>query len=591
MTAPALARDEVTTRRATRRAPRRLPEAVLVVLITAASAVPGLLVALTDGGPSVFGDELLYRDNAHAIATASAYANPHYPPAYSVLLALGYVTEHWFRAMLLLNVVAAAAIVPATWFLARSLQIQRTWIPMALAAVLPFHGAFAGYLLSENLALPLFVLCVALAVRGRRGEAAWLGLALGALHLTRYFFLPAVLLLGLVWVLRVLRTTDSRRWLRTLGSTAVMAGAYLVLLAAWSVYGTRSGHPFGRLWGVANFTGEEAVAAGADPARALLTWATHYSSYLVLAAPVVLALVILWVIAARPGVRTLWRWSSTTAFAATTAAATLGFIAVSSAHSLAAAYNYPEPTLMQGRYMMHLVPILVVAGCLALERLSDRRTRPGVAVTVGVGVAAAGLAWGAWWVLFRGGLWGVPDWGVRLPFNAPDVFVLDSVPLVAAVAAAAVVVPLLARSSAGLAAGAWIAVAAAVLAAGVAHVMTPPVNGTQGRELAAVVADRTAAGQPVTLWLSNRFAGVNSVRQALEFWDVDLELVTFEEWDGALDAALTQACLVTTGGSQDLWATNSGAGPGAIYEGSDLAGGFSVYQVSEPCLRDLAGQP
>ncbi|MBM7331801.1 hypothetical protein JS562_54630, partial [Agrobacterium sp. S2] len=181
----------------------------LMAGLTALAMIPGVIVALTDGGPSVFMDEALYRTNADSIAEFGAYAEPHYPPLYPALLALAHLTDHWFRAMLLLNVVAGAMIVPATWLLVRALGMRRAWIPVALSALLPFHGAFAGYLLSENLALPIFVLTAALAVRGRRSEGVWLGIALGALHLTRYFFLPIVPVVAVIWFLRVLRVSGT----------------------------------------------------------------------------------------------------------------------------------------------------------------------------------------------------------------------------------------------------------------------------------------------------------------------------------------------------------------------------------------------
>lgn len=560
---------------------------LLLVSVTAFAVVPGVLVALVDGGPTVFNDELIYRDDAQSLAGRSAYADPHYPPVYPLLLSVGFATSDPFRTMLVLNAVASAMVVPATWFLARVLGFDRPWIPTVLAALLPVHGAFAGYLLSENLAVAVFVLCVALAVRGRPGDAVVFGLALGALHLTRFIFLPAVVLLAGVWLLRVVRGMGTSGVRRARGPLLRLCAAYLVLLAAWASYGTLSGHPFGSLWGLS--TVEDGAARAAGDARILsaATWLTQYTSYLALAVPVAIALVLAWLMTSTRGWwRSMATWTPRAAFGAVTLLMTVGYLSLATVHSSGVEYNNPSPSHMQGRYMMHLVPCVVVAGCMALERAAVApRRRAGLVTAAASGAVAAAAAWGAWWVLFHGGIWSVPAWGAQLPFNAVDVFVLENRLLLAVMTVACVAVPVLARRSAVAAAVVWTIVSALVLSAGVVAARSAPVNGARERVIAEAAADRGAAGERVTVWVSNQVLDTASVSHAVAFWAAEPKQVTVEAWDAMFGETAEAACVVPSGSSTELWVTARTVTPRAETRDLRVGDGFSVVDVAPGCME------
>jgi hypothetical protein len=558
---------------------------LLVACLTVLAVLPGVLVALADGGPSVFNDEPIYRDDARSLAGLSAYADAHYPPVYPLLLALGFLTADPYRAMLLLNAAAAASVVPAVWFLARVLAFRRPWIPTLLAALLPFHAAFAGYLLSENLAVPLLVLCVALTVRGRESDALLLGVALGALHLTRFLFLPAVLLLVAVWLARLVREREPTGALRPVRVAAArMAVVYLALLAVWAVYGMASGHPFGSLWGLSTVE-DGAARAGSDRISSALTWLTQYTAYLALAAPVAVALLLVWLGTARGLRASVLAWSPRAAYGAVTLLMVLGYVALATLHSSGVEYNQPTPSHMQGRYLMHVVPLVVVAGCLALERISAARRRPGAVRAAACGVAAAGAAWVAWWVLFHGGIWSVPAWGAQLPFNAIDVFVLEDWRVLATVSAACVVVPVLGRRSAPAAAVVWAAASALVLGAGMLAANAAPVNGARERAVADAVTDRAGEGEPVSVWVSNQVLDPASVVNALEFWNGDASSVKVEPWESMFDETAELACVVPAGSSSEVWVTARAVTPRADPGGLRVGSAFSVVDVAPGCME------
>lgn len=563
---------------------RTVGGALVLAGLTVLALVPGVLVALVDGGPSVFNDELIYWQDSAAVAGWSAYADPHYPPGYPLLLSLGVATADPFRAMLLLNAAASAAVVPAVWFLARVLGMRRAWIPALLAALLPMHGAFTGYLLSENLAVPLFVLCTALAIRGRPSDAVVLGLALGALHLTRFLMLPAVALLAATWLVRLLRSGADGPGPRLRGPAVRAGAAYLAVVVAWVSYGMLSGHGFAGLWGLSTVQ-DGAARAGSDRIGSSLTWATQYAGYLALAAPIPLALLLAWLLGARGWWAAIRAWTPRAAYASVTLLMVVGYLGLATLHSSGVEYNHPDPSHMQGRYLMHVVPLVVVAGCLALERVRADPRRPGAVVAATSGALVVAAAWGGWWVSFHGGPWSVPAWGAQLPFNAIDIFALDDWRLVTAVSVAVVAVLALARWSGVVpAAVVWALCSALVLSAGVATAVSAPTNGARERVVADAAAARGATGAPVSVWVSDHVLDTASVASSVTFWHGSSADVRVEAWDGTLDETVAAACVVDSGTSTELWVTNRTVTPRADHGDLRVGDAFSVVDVAPGCM-------
>lgn len=512
----------------------------------------GLVVALHDAGPSIFGDELIYARNAQAIAALRADTDPHFPPFYSALLALGTLLPDGYRGMLLINAVVSALTVPAMELLARSIRLRRPWVPVAVSALLPFHGVYAGYLMSENVSVPLFILGVALALRGRRSDAAYLGLALGALHLTKYLFAPAVILLLGVWLARLarpdgLRRRDDGAARRVLGPAAVALACYLSTIAAWVAYGTASGNPLGSLSGLSVVSKTAGGAISRGPGSDVLLWAGSYLGYLVLASLVAWTVIALWAARPRHGRRTLEPVQS--AFVATTALLIVGYTALGTQHSFGAPYNYPEPSHMQGRYLIHLVPIIVALGALALDELEASGSRPrGARLWLPVGALVA-LAWLAWWILFRGGLWGLPSWGVTSPFNAVDIFVLAEPAVLAGLTAACVGIAALIRSGmTRAAAAAWVTSAALVALTATAATFVSPTPGLRQRAAAEFVRSLDpGADRPVSVWVAEPLFSAAGLRNAFDFWGLDLTAVSTAAVAAETVGSLPASCLTDDG--------------------------------------------
>ncbi len=483
----------------------------------------GVVVAVQDGGPSVFGDEQIYADNARAIAELRAYASAHYPPVYPIVLAAGLVLSGGsYLGMLLAGSVASALAVPAMWWLARSLELRHRWLPVALVALAPFQSVMAGYLLSENASPTVALLAVTLAVRGRRREAPWFGVSLAALHLTKYLFAPMVLVLLVTWWLRSGTDVRPPRRVRAL---LIALGSYLTPMALWVVYGLASGHRLPALFGLQIISSTAPRGAQEGTAAALGTWVTVYPAYLLLACLLACAVIVIEA-AHRSPRRAPWRLalarlsSGRVAFAATIGTLVVGYVAVAVQHSLGAPYNHPVPDHPVPRYLVHLVPLVLALGALALEAVTMRGGARGPRLwlpTVGVLVAA----WAAWGILYRGWVWGLPSWSLNRAFNAVDTFVLRDPARMALLSVAVVALAwLLRRPRVVVAALPWLVASAVVLAtATVTVVSQSPAPGSRQQAIAHYLSDvRRAGHDQIELWVAPHSLSAATIQQSAVFW-------------------------------------------------------------------------
>ncbi len=115
-------------------------------------------------------DEDYYLQNARSIFALAPYAQVHYPPLYSLVVAPGSGVPPLVpggdgdrRARLVPH--RPGLLVPGELLGPR----HPVWAA-AIVAVIPAQYAYAQLLMSENLSTPLFVVVSALAVRGRNRE-------------------------------------------------------------------------------------------------------------------------------------------------------------------------------------------------------------------------------------------------------------------------------------------------------------------------------------------------------------------------------------------------------------------------------------
>lgn len=404
-------------------------EIFLLILMTFVLFVlKAIWVVAISSGP-IIPDELLYKFNAMAIFSLQKYPFPHYPPVYSAVLAPALFFKNWYEGMLIINAFISSLIVPATWFLARQAGVRHPLIAALLAALLPMHVIYPNLLYSENLFVPLFILATALALRGGKGgfiEALLFGLVLGVVHFTRYLLLPALPILFGVWLYSwsmqqktICEDSTSKRY----SSALFVIFAYGLLLGIWAFYGWASGFTWTKLFGF-GISGGRAKFAHIDT---FLMYAAAYTAHVILAWFLMWILITVWAV---QNTDKQWRLQIEPIHKRFLLLALLllgCYWAVAVRHSVGSAPIPPLPTRIVGRYLLHLSPIMLVAGVLALERIieSSAPFRNGKAfIAAGIMLGLASLSW---WILFDKGIWKFSKW-FEDPYMA-DVIALVSFPI------------------------------------------------------------------------------------------------------------------------------------------------------------------
>jgi hypothetical protein len=443
----------------------------LVGLLTLAVIAVRVHLAVTDGGPTLYFDEDYYLQNARSIFALAPYAQVHYPPLYSLVVAPGLAFHHWYPAVMAIGGLVSSLTVPASWFLAKSLGLRHPVWAAAIVAVIPAQYAYAQLLMSENLSTPLFVVGLALAVRGRNRESWLLGAVATCLMLTKYLFLPAVFLLVAIYVLRWIQNRRAERGdaAGVLRMLAAVAAPVVVLFGGWLAYGSASGFSLFDMLGLTVPADTVETAAAQGSTRGLLMWIAIYIGMLCL--PVVPAWFVALVGLGSARIRRTLRTDRTQlVFLLAVIVFAALYVLVAAQHADGSHYNYPTPTRAWGRYLMHLTAPIIVLGLMFLERLIAvrGRLRPIPVILEAVAVAAAAV--GTWSVLFRGSVFHLPRWNFTYPLTAADTFpfrsplALVGILVVVAVAAAFLAFPGLQTIRLPAVAGAWLVVTMAMTA-------------------------------------------------------------------------------------------------------------------------------
>lgn len=385
---------------------------------------------LNPSSPSIFLDELLYKQNAESIFNLNKYITPHYPPIYSLALAPAFILKDWYHGMLLINTFLSSLLVPATWFLARTVKIQHPIIVAFITAVLPMQAIYPALIMSENLFVPLFVFAVALALRGGvRGniECFVFGIVLFLAHFTKYLFLPALPLLLGIWLIsrhQTLKTVMSGNISKYYFSILAVLLTYAGLTGLWIIYGLLSGFTLRQLFGFSYITYINNTPI--ETSSSLLMWGTAYASYIILAWLPFWGILAAWsILKCGAGWRKAlasvqWR------FMMLLLLFIIGYYLLATHHSFRALYNYPDPKSLLGRYLMHITPLVLVSALMLLEKLITTMEKYSfIRMALGAGIILL-LSVFAWNVLFTQNVWNFPSWFTQISFNVVDIFSLSN---------------------------------------------------------------------------------------------------------------------------------------------------------------------
>ena len=229
----------------------------------AGSCVFQFLQARAHASPTVFNDELLYAKLSQAIAAGHGLAirGEHYSfpaPVAPLLQApawlFGSMTEGYAAAKIANAIVMSAAVFPAFWLASR--YVRRSFaLVVAAATVATPAMVYHAYLMSEAAAYPVFVLTVAVLVRGAAGPSRKLGFAVPAVCALAVATRVQFIVLPFAYFVAV-AVCGRRRWrsyVLPMGLLAGLAGSLFLIPNALGQYGDATQYRYG-IGAVAHWT-------------------------------------------------------------------------------------------------------------------------------------------------------------------------------------------------------------------------------------------------------------------------------------------------------------------------------------------------
>ncbi|WP_157961301.1 glycosyltransferase family 39 protein [Microvirga flavescens] len=372
-------------------------------------------------GPSVALDEWLYQWHAAALYNGAPYrwsgAAFIYPPLYPLLLAPGFLfQEHFYGPMLALNcLVYSASLFPAYGLAARVMNR-----PLALAAALtvvlvPFPGN-VGFLMAENLAIPLFLCAVYFALAPRNeGRVRWpnniaFGFFVTACFLTKFIMLPGAAALVLLWVLFRLSAPQARREAFPFArEVAVVLLVIAATIGVWALYAKGQGVPLAASLGIK--TSDAVFNTGQFTNDRMGIWIVLYLLYLA----VILAPFLPFLaggaagdwkarFAGMEGVGFFPRLQSLLRNPATQfEIVTLGFVtfyvALTLIHDISFTANADLPSFMSSRYFEFTYPLLAILAFRRIQAMCDAPSRSMLLTTFASALCVVLLIWTGGWIL------------------------------------------------------------------------------------------------------------------------------------------------------------------------------------------------
>jgi hypothetical protein len=320
-------------------------------------------------GAMHFNDEVRYWDIARAIfeGNFSFATDSDYPPFYSISLLPAfylfspftrYAAARWLNALYL-----TSTVFPAYLLLRKFLDRKTSLLAVFVLLCGPIQLVIARTLISENVFYPVFMWAVLLAFssltplhsKARIMENILFGILLALLYATRFIGLALIPAFLLVWWLKPFGKEKLPllfSW-KKFAHILIIVGSMLLLLAIWQGAGLRAGVSLKTMLGFS-------VADHPDPAqlgkRRLLMWAIFYLCYtLEIAAPylgLMLASLSQFKLKDWQSDENRW-WISLTLIV-------FFFLLACVRHSWRAAYNYPDPVKLQGRYIMYFGPLFLI---------------------------------------------------------------------------------------------------------------------------------------------------------------------------------------------------------------------------------------
>jgi hypothetical protein len=328
-------------------------------------------------GP-IISDEVLYKINAQKIFNNEAFGTLHYPPLYSLLLSAAfYSKDNWYQWMLFINAMISSLIIIPVWlFGSRFLPKSFAIISVIISGLWSFHVAYPRVLMSENLYVPLFLFSVYIFLNAEKEDGrhsltlyALFGIFTALAYLTKYIHLVAIPCFVVLWLVRPMFREDrhNRKLLEKerYYQAAAAATGFGVTYVPWVLYVFNYGFSEANAMGLhhlVNITKHATISS-------LGMWLIFYMAYLVLmTAPFLPAVTMYFTLLISGKVK---NDGKETFYMATLLLLTLVFLLTAALHSWRAAYNYPDPNRIMGRYLIQFYPLYIILFMISLNKLKN----------------------------------------------------------------------------------------------------------------------------------------------------------------------------------------------------------------------------
>lgn len=350
---------------------------VLVVLVLGKLALVRHLVADGTIGPLVLDDELIYKFQALSVFQGDFFSTTRYPPLYSFFLSLAFFSrDNWYAWMLFINVLLSSLVLVPVWLISlKFLPGAASFAVVLITALSSFQVYYPMLVMSENLHTPLFSLSILLLMRtGSETRTrnivinTLFGVSMALGYLTKYLYVVAMPALVLLWWIKPLFHDNPAE--RRIGGPSRLAdflavfGGFVLTYVPWLICVHYSGAP------VLQGMGADFVRSGIRDfatLRSLALWVSFYISYTFLAlAPFLLGFLLYLLMQTSGTVETNRRELF---FMVTVVLVSFMFLSTAIQHSWRAGYNYPEPNRVMGRYVMHVIPLWLIAFMIALNKI------------------------------------------------------------------------------------------------------------------------------------------------------------------------------------------------------------------------------
>ncbi|MDO5424152.1 MAG: glycosyltransferase family 39 protein [Eubacteriales bacterium] len=309
-------------------------------------------------------DEFTYIKMTRMLLENGSYNSVQYPLLYPLYLMPSLLFgDHFYTAMKVMGAISSAFVPVCTYAIARLyLNPEKSMIPAAFSAVIPYHYVTTMTIMSENLYFPLFLLEIYLVLRPRKRVVLsdiGFGALLGALFMTRHITFVAIPVFLFAWLLRELE--EKRNWKSIIGRGVLVVACMCLVYSPWVIMCRSYGHGFKEILGFK-------IASKTNPEQ--LTWkrlimvAGFYLCYFSLILAPVLGLLFKSIRALN--LKKLF-CSYNRLWVVVCGLAAAFFVAVTR-HSWRANYNYPDFEKIKGRYLIYFPILFVLLGTVVLFR-------------------------------------------------------------------------------------------------------------------------------------------------------------------------------------------------------------------------------